>query len=66
MTRSGVVSSLYLNSLRQFVRSESVLQIRSRWVFPGPFNVDICTVNWTAETKGIQREKAALNPLVSS
>ena len=27
--------------------------------------LDICTVNCTTETEGIQREKAALNPLVS-
>ena len=27
--------------------------------------MDVCTVNWTTETEGIQREKAALNPLVS-
>ena len=28
-------------------------------------NLDICTVNYTKETEGIQLEKAALNPLVS-
>ena len=39
--------------------------MRSWWVFPSPFNLDICTVNWTTETEGIQWEKAALNPLVS-
>ena len=39
--------------------------IHSRWVFPSPFNLNICTVNCTTETEGIFREKAALNPLVS-
>ena len=39
--------------------------IRSRWVFPSPFNLNICTVNCTTETEGIFWEKAALNPLVS-
>ena len=43
----------------------STINIRSRWVFPSPFNLDICTVNCTTETEGIQWEKAALNPLVS-
>ena len=36
---------------------------RSRWVFPSPFNLKICTVNCTTETEGIFWEKAALNPL---
>ena len=39
--------------------------MRSWWVFPSPFNLDICTVNWTTETERFQWEKAALNPLVS-
>ena len=43
----------------------STTNIRSRWVFPSPLHLDICTVNWTTETEGIQWEKAALNPLVS-
>ena len=43
-----------------------LLQIRFCWVFPSPFNLDICTVNCTTETEGIQWEKAALNPLESS
>ena len=38
---------------------------RSRWVFPSPFSLKICTVNCTTETEGIFWEKAALNPLVS-
>ena len=37
----------------------------SWWVFPSPFNLDICTVNCTTETEGIQWGKAALNPIVS-
>ena len=43
-----------------------LLQRRSRRVFPSPFNLNICIINCTTETGGIQREKAALNPLVSS
>ena len=43
----------------------STTNIRSRWVFPSPFILDICTVNCTTETEGIYWEKAALNPLVS-
>ena len=39
--------------------------IRSRWVFPSPFNLNICTVNCTTETEGMFWEKAALNPHVS-
>ena len=43
----------------------STTNIRSRWVFPSLFNLNICTVNCTRETEGIFWEKAALNPLVS-
>ena len=43
----------------------SATNMRSRWVFSSPFNLDICTVNCTTETQGIKWEKAALNPLVS-
>ena len=43
----------------------STINIRSRWVFPSPFNLDIWTMNCTTETEGIYWEKAALNPLVS-
>ena len=43
----------------------STTNIRSRWVFPSPFNLNICTVNCTTETEGMFWEKAALNPLVS-
>ena len=32
----------------------STTNIHSRWVFLGPFNLDICTVNCTTETEGIQ------------
>ena len=39
--------------------------VRSRWVFPIPFNLDICTVNCIRETEGIFWEKVALNSLVS-
>ena len=42
----------------------STTNIRSRWVFPSPFNLDICTVNCTTETERIQREEVALKPLV--
>ena len=37
-----------------------------RWVFPNPINLDICSVNYRTGTEGIQWEKAALIPLVSS
>ena len=43
----------------------STINIRSRWVFQSPFNLDIWTINCTTETEGIYWEKAALNPLVS-
>ena len=43
----------------------SPTNIRSRWVFPSLFNLNIYTVNCTRETEGIFWEKAALNPLVS-
>ena len=43
-----------------------LLQRRFRWVFSSPFNLDISTVNCTTEIEEIQREKVALNPLVSS
>ena len=43
----------------------SKTNIRSRRVFPSPFNLDICTANWTTETEGIYWEKALLNPLMS-
>ena len=43
----------------------STTNILSRWVFPSPFNLDNCTVNFTTETEGIYWEKAALNPLES-
>ena len=39
--------------------------IRSWWVFPSLFNLDICTVNCTTETGGIQWKKAVLNLIVS-
>ena len=31
------------------------------WVFPSPFSLDICIVNCTKETEGIQWKKTALN-----
>ena len=43
----------------------STTNIRSWWVFPSLFNLNICTINCTRETEGIFWEKAALNPLVS-
>ena len=43
----------------------STTKIRSRWVFPSPFNLNISTVSCITETEGIQRKKAALDPLVS-
>ena len=43
----------------------STTNIRSRWAFPSPFNLNICPVNCTTETEGIFWEKAALNPLAS-
>ena len=39
--------------------------ICARYVFPSPFNLDICIVNCTKETEGIQWEKASLNSLAS-
>ena len=43
----------------------STTNIRSGWVFPSPFNLDICTPNCTTESEGISLEKAILIPLVS-
>ena len=40
-------------------------QVRFRWVFPSPFNLDICTAKCTTETEEIQWEKA-LNTFVFS
>ena len=37
----------------------------ARWVFPSPFNLNICTVNCSTETEEIFWGKAALNLLVS-
>ena len=42
----------------------STKNIRSWWVFPSPFNLDICTINCTTETERIWWEKAGLNPCV--
>ena len=65
----------YLNSLKQFVRSERASEVFSSTSYKEvfgesfqvpAFNLDICTVNCTTENAGIQWEKAALNPLVSS
>ena len=37
----------------------------ARWVFPSPFNLNICTLNCSKETEEIFWGKAALNLLVS-
>ena len=42
----------------------STTKIRFRWVFPSPFNLDICTVNCTTETEGKLMRKGRLNPRV--
>ena len=42
-----------------------LLQIRFWWVFPSPFNLDICTVNRITETEGIH-EEVVLKPLLYS
>ena len=60
---SQTICSLW-KSERSFNFSSTV-NIRSRWVFQIPFNLDIWTINCTTETEGIYWEKAALNPLVS-
>ena len=49
----------------KFQKFSSTTNLRYRWVFPSPFNLDNCTVNCTTETEGIYREKAPINPLVS-
>ena len=36
------------------------------WVFPSPFSLDICIVNCTKKTEGIQWKKAALNLMFCS
>ena len=52
--------------VKRRARFSVLLQIRFWWVFPSPLNLNICTVNCTTETEGIQWEKDALNSLVSS
>ena len=41
----------------------STTNIRSRWVFPSPFNLDISTVNWTTETKEFIEKRSHKIPL---
>ena len=38
---------------QQSFNLSSTTNIHSWWVFPSPFNLDICTVNCTIETEGI-------------
>ena len=48
---SQAISSQWMSE-RSFNLS-STTNIRSWWVFPSPFNLNICTVNCTTETEGI-------------
>ena len=69
----GLAKSMYsVNSLlfvvNGWVKFSALLQIRFQWVFPSPFNLDICTVNCRAETKLKEThwEKVVLTLVVSS
>ena len=62
---NGTLIHLISEVSQQSFNLSSTTNIRSWWVFPSPFNLDICTVNCITETGRIQWKKAELNLLVS-